>query len=180
MFNSVQGGYIGNVAGNPFGSDFVVPQQRRSVPGGPQMAPLKQPPARVFPPDQPGREGAIDVRSAMGVSGMNIGNEAVMAGPLTLNPYNSYVQSLSGNNEGQELQRRPEPIFSSGGGSSLPGRLNPYNSYVQSLTGNNEGQELQTRPEPVFSGPNRFNPLSRYMQSISTAKEAGFDRKTVS
>jgi hypothetical protein len=25
--NSVQGGYIGNVAGNPFGSDFLIPRQ---------------------------------------------------------------------------------------------------------------------------------------------------------
>ena len=82
MFNSVQGGYIGNIAGNPFGSDFVVPQQRKPVPGGPQMAPLKQPPARVFPPDQPGREGAIDVRLAMGMPGMNVGNMGGMSAAM--------------------------------------------------------------------------------------------------
>ena len=82
MFNSVQGGYIGNIAGNTFGSDFVVPQQRKPVPGGPQMAPLKQPPARVFPPDQPGREGAIDVRLAMGMPGMNVGNMGGMSAAM--------------------------------------------------------------------------------------------------
>jgi hypothetical protein len=79
MLNSFYGGFLGNIAGNPFGSDFVVPQQRRPVPGGPQMAPLKQPPARVFPPDQPGREGAIDVRLAMGMPGMNVGNMGGMS-----------------------------------------------------------------------------------------------------
>ena len=51
------------LAGNPFGSDFVIPQQRQQVPGaGPQLNPLQQTPAMVFPKDQPGREGAIDVR----------------------------------------------------------------------------------------------------------------------
>ena len=82
MLNSFYGGFLGNIAGNPFGSDFVVPQQRRPVPGGPQMAPLKQPPARVFPPDQPGREGAIDVRLAMGMPGMNIGNIGGMSAAM--------------------------------------------------------------------------------------------------
>ena len=82
MLNSFYGGFLGNIAGNPFGSDFVVPQQRRPVPGGPQMAPLKQPPARVFPPDQPGREGAIDVRLAMGMPGMNVGNMGGMSAAM--------------------------------------------------------------------------------------------------
>jgi len=92
------GGYLGNeagmratiptqgvVAGNPFGSDFVIPQQRRQSPtGGPQLNPLQQTPARVFPQDQPGREGAIDVqfRQATLMPGMvPMGNAGFFMGP---------------------------------------------------------------------------------------------------
>ena len=132
MFNSVQGGYIGNIAGNPFGSDFVVPQQRKPVPGGPQMSPLQQPPTRVFPPDQPGREGAINVRSAMGMPGMNIGN---MAGMSTgLDPFGRYQQQSNRNtqtagrenNEAQEPEEAQNPMLS--------GTLNPFNSYMRAMT----------------------------------------------
>ncbi len=50
----IQGGFIGNaagmLAGNPFGADFVIPQQRRQAPaGGPQLNPLQQTPVRLFP-----------------------------------------------------------------------------------------------------------------------------------
>lgn len=154
MFNSVQGGFIGNIAGNPFGSDFVVPQQRRPVPGGPQMAPLKQPPARVFPPDQPGREGAIDVRLAMGMPGMNIGNMAGMSG--TFNPSSRYLQQPNRNTQGVNTGRRQEP------------------DVVQEPE-----EEVEN---PLVSGT--LNPFSGYMRALAnmqnTAKEAGFDRKTVS
>jgi hypothetical protein len=95
MFNSFYGGFLGNIAGNPFGSDFVVPQQRRPVPGGPQMAPLKQPPARVFPPDQPGREGAIDVRLAMGMPGMNVGNMGGMSAAMDPHPLGQATRARS-------------------------------------------------------------------------------------
>lgn len=59
------------LAGNPFGADFVIPNQKTRPAGGPQLNPLQQPPARIFPKDQPGREGAIDVqfRQAMNVPG---------------------------------------------------------------------------------------------------------------
>lgn len=63
------GGYMGNegvnpglLAGNPFSSDFIIPQKRPQVPGGPQLSPLQQTPARIFPPEQPGREGSIPVQ----------------------------------------------------------------------------------------------------------------------
>lgn len=66
-------GMPGNLAGNPFSSDFVIPQQKRPATGGPQLNPLQQTPTRVFPKDQPGREGALDVifRQA---AGQGIGN----------------------------------------------------------------------------------------------------------
>lgn len=49
-------------AGNPFGADFVIPPQQRPQNPGPQLYPINQTPVRIFPKDQPGREGAIDVR----------------------------------------------------------------------------------------------------------------------
>lgn len=65
------------VAGNPFGSDFVIPQQRQQSPGGPQLNPLQQTPTRIFPKDQPGREGAIPVQFRQALRGLgNIGNMA--------------------------------------------------------------------------------------------------------
>lgn len=76
------GAYRNQIAGNPFSSDFVIPQQRQQVPGGPQMPPLQQSPTRIFPRNQKGREGAIDVRSAMGLSGMMpMGNAGFFMGP---------------------------------------------------------------------------------------------------
>lgn len=68
------------VAGNPFGADFVIPSQAPKQPGGPQLNPLQQPPARIFPKDQPGREGAIDIqfRQAMNFPGAP-GNMAAFA-----------------------------------------------------------------------------------------------------
>jgi hypothetical protein len=84
------GGFLGNtagmqMAGNPFGADFVIPQQRRQAPvGGPQLNPLQQAPARVFPKDQPGREGAIDIqfRQANLMPGMiPMGNAGFFMGP---------------------------------------------------------------------------------------------------
>ena len=74
----------GMVAGNPFGADFVIPQKGTTSPvGGPQLGPLPQSPARVFPKDQPGREGAIDVRFRQALGMPNIpgapGNPAGMA-----------------------------------------------------------------------------------------------------
>lgn len=78
-------GAIGNLAylaGNPFGSDFVVPQQKQKPPAGPQNFPLQQSPTRIFPPNSPGREGAIDIRLAMGMPGMMpMGNAGFFAGP---------------------------------------------------------------------------------------------------
>jgi hypothetical protein len=130
MFNSVQGGYIGNIAGNPFGSDFVVPQQRKPVPGGPQMSPLKQPPARVFPPDQPGREGAIDVRLAMGMPGMNIGNVGGMSAMMqpstgTLDSFSRYAQAMAGmQNPGNATQEQEEISIDPLAGSQGP--FNPF------------------------------------------------------
>jgi len=137
MFNSVQGGYIGNIAGNPFGSDFVVPQQRKPVPGGPQMAPLKQPPARVFPPDQPGREGAIDVRLAMGMPGMN-------------------------NEETTRRQEPSYPMFGPGSMGMIGGNVGNVGSMTSTLRGNPYGNSTQI------------------MSNTQQAKEAGFNRKTVS
>lgn len=76
------------VAGNPFGADFVVPGQRPNPGAGPQLNPLQQPPARVFPRNQPGREGAIDVqfRQAMNLPGAagnlgGIANQQFFYGP---------------------------------------------------------------------------------------------------
>jgi hypothetical protein len=85
----IQGGFIGNaagmLAGNPFGADFVIPQQRRQTPaGGPQLNPLQQTPVRLFPKDQPGREGAIDIqfRQANLLPGMfPMGNAGFYMGP---------------------------------------------------------------------------------------------------
>jgi hypothetical protein len=163
MFNSVQGGYIGNIAGNPFGSDFVVPQQRKPVPGGPQMAPLKQPPARVFPPDQPGREMAIDVRLAMGMPGMN--NEETtrrqepsypMFGPGSMGMIGANIE---------EATRRNEPSFPMIGPGSMGmigGNIGNVGSMTSTLRGNPYGNSTQI------------------MSNTQQAKEAGFNRKTVS
>lgn len=72
------------VAGNPFGSDFVIPSERKS-PGfdGPQLNPLQQTPTRVFPKDQPGREGSIPVQSwqAMLQGMAPMGNAGFYLGP---------------------------------------------------------------------------------------------------
>lgn len=67
------------ITGNPFGSDFVIPKQPQQQRPGPQLHPLQQAPVRVFPQDQPGREGAIDVRfrQAMNMPGAP-GNPAGM------------------------------------------------------------------------------------------------------
>jgi hypothetical protein len=184
MFNSnplrksVQAGYIGN-AGAP-DTTVAGTWTRDPFPQG-QQPEADQLWRRGMQDTEKGRQMQENIQKlrqtlpqAMDVPGMNIGNVATMSGPLTLNPYSSYAQSLIGNNKNQEFEGRPESLFSG------PNRLNPYNSYAQSLIGNNENQEFEGRPEPLFSGPNRFNPLSRYMQSIGIAKEAGFDRKTVS
>lgn len=83
-------------AGNPFGPDFVIPTQRKSTPGGgPQPVNLLQTPARVFPQDQPGREGAINVKSyqASLLPGMMpAGNAGFFYGPQ----YGQQQQSLIG------------------------------------------------------------------------------------
>ena len=72
-------------AGNPFGPGFVIPKQGTSTPGtGPQLFNLPQTPASVFPQDQPGREGAIDVRfrQAQLIPGMiPMGNAGFFYGP---------------------------------------------------------------------------------------------------
>jgi hypothetical protein len=154
MPNSFYGGFLGNVAGNPFGSDFVIPQQRQQVPGGPRMAPLQQPPTRVFPPDQPGRKGAIDVRSAMGTPGMNIGNVATMS--AASNPFagpgehfTRYAQALTNMQNKDKVDNVPQ-------------------------------QPAETE-EPLLSGT--VNPFGRYIQAMTNmqqTKQAGFNRKTVS
>jgi hypothetical protein len=163
MFNSVQGGYIGNIAGNPFGSDFVVPQQRKPVPGGPQMAPLKQPPARVFPPDQPGREGAIDVRLAMGMPGMN--NEETtrrqepsypMLGPGSMGMIGANIEEATRRNEPSF------PMFGPGSMGMIGGNIGNVGSMTSTLRGNPYGNSTQI------------------MSNTQQAKEAGFNRKTVS
>jgi hypothetical protein len=163
MFNSVQGGYIGNIAGNPFGSDFVVPQQRKPVPGGPQMAPLKQPPARVFPPDQPGREGAIDVRLAMGMPGMN--NEETtrrqepsypMFGPGSMGMIGANIEEATRRNEPSY------PMFGPGSMGMIGGNIGNVGSMTSTLRGNPYGNSTQI------------------MSNTQQAKEAGFNRKTVS
>jgi len=72
------------VAGNPFGSDFVIPSQRQNpADGGPQLTPLQQTPTRVFPPTAPGREGAIDVqfRQALMPGMFPMGNAGFFMGP---------------------------------------------------------------------------------------------------
>jgi hypothetical protein len=77
---SVPGAPGNLLSGNPFGSDFVIPNQRKQQSPGPQLNPLQQTPVRIFPPGQKGREGAIDVRSwqAMNMLGAP-GNAAGMA-----------------------------------------------------------------------------------------------------
>lgn len=65
----------GFIAGNPFGADFVIPQnQQRPAGGGPQLNPLLQTPTRLYPKDQPGREGAINIqfRQAQLMPGMQM------------------------------------------------------------------------------------------------------------
>jgi len=72
------------VAGNPFGSDFVIPSQPQVPnPGGPQLNPLQQTPTRVFPKDQPGREGAIPIQAwqAMMQGMAPMGNAGFYMGP---------------------------------------------------------------------------------------------------
>lgn len=82
-------------AGNPFGADFVIQQQRPRPTGGPQLNPLLQTPTRIFPKDQPGREGAIpvDFRQAQLMPGMPfIGNTAgLMAGQIPVGFQNKLV-----------------------------------------------------------------------------------------
>ena len=73
-----------NVAGNPFGSEFVIPSQHQTPrPGGPQLNPLQQTPTRVFPKDQPGREGAVPVQAwqAMMQGLAPMGNAGFYMGP---------------------------------------------------------------------------------------------------
>jgi hypothetical protein len=73
----------GDLTGNPFGSDFVIPSQRQApIPGGPQLNPLRQAPARVFPQDQPGREGAISVEAlqALMKNMPSVGNSGFYSG----------------------------------------------------------------------------------------------------
>ena len=163
MLNSFYGGFLGNIAGNPFGSDFVVPQQRRPVPGGPQMAPLKQPPARVFPPDQPGREGAIDVRLAMGMPGMN--NQETtrrqepsypMFGPGSMGMIGANIEKATRRNEPSF------PMFGPGSMGMIGGNVGNVGSMTSTLRGNPYGNSTQI------------------MSNTQQAKEAGFNRKTVS
>lgn len=68
MFPSIQGGYIGNsgalIAGLdlPFGGGQRYKQiQKENQPGAPRPAGLS--PTNIFPPNAPGREGAITVPS---------------------------------------------------------------------------------------------------------------------
>jgi hypothetical protein len=83
-------------SGNPFGPSFVIPTQKNNTPGGgPQPFNLPQTPVKVFPQDQPGREGAIDVkfRQASLLPGMMpMGNAGFFYGPQ----YGQQQQSLIG------------------------------------------------------------------------------------
>jgi|APGre2960657404_1045060.scaffolds.fasta_scaffold107004_2 hypothetical protein len=84
----VQGGYIGNTGGLmagldlPFGGGNQYKQmQMENRPGAPK--PTGTSPVRIFPPNAPGREGAIDVqfRQAL-MPGMNpMGNAGFYLGP---------------------------------------------------------------------------------------------------
>jgi hypothetical protein len=79
---SVPGAPGNLLSGNPFGSDFVIPKQRKQQSPGPQLNPLLQTPARIFLPHEPGRGGAIPV-NATSWQAMNMlgapGNAAGMA-----------------------------------------------------------------------------------------------------
>ena len=91
MFPSVQGGFVGNagalggmVAGIdlPFGGGQGYKKiQQENRPGG--FKPPGISPTRIFPPNAPGREGAIDVRFRQalmpGISPM--GNAGFFMGP---------------------------------------------------------------------------------------------------
>jgi hypothetical protein len=84
------GGFLGNVgatdnlmAGNPFGSNFVIDQNApKRPPGQGPQAPNMYMPTRPFKPGEPGREGAIDVqfRQAMMQGMMPMGNAGFYMG----------------------------------------------------------------------------------------------------
>ena len=79
------------MAGNPFGSDFVIPGKRPAPRVGPQLTPLPQTNTQIFPRNQPGREGAINVpfRQAFGGFPGEPGN--LMGLQLPLGFLNKYV-----------------------------------------------------------------------------------------
>jgi hypothetical protein len=72
----IQGGYIGNAGGLmagldlPFGGGNQYRQiQKENQPGAPK--PTGTSPTRVFPPNAPGREGAIDVQFRQALGGFS-------------------------------------------------------------------------------------------------------------
>jgi hypothetical protein len=77
-------GAPGNLmAGNPFGSSFVIDQNApKRPPGQGPQAPNMYMPTRPFRPGEPGREGAIDVqfRQAMMRGMMPMGNAGFYMG----------------------------------------------------------------------------------------------------
>lgn len=84
----VQGGFIGNAGGLvagldlPFGGGNQYRQiQRENQPGAPK--PTGTSPVRIFPPNAPGREGAIDVqfRQAFMPGIIPMGNAGFYMGP---------------------------------------------------------------------------------------------------
>jgi hypothetical protein len=83
-------GAPGNLmAGNPFGSNFVIDQNapRRPSGQGPQ-APNMYMPTRPFKPGEPGREGAIDVQFRQALGGFSpVGNIGGIAGQIPLGPH---------------------------------------------------------------------------------------------
>lgn len=137
-------GAPGNLmAGNPFGSDFVIPQQRKTNPaGGPQLNPLQQPPARIFPKDQPGREGAIDVQFRQAnflAPGMPfVGN---MGGMLAQNPYN-----FASADREAEQELINNVLYNERGGT----KFNP--------------QDLNVQPRPGYNLQPGYNPTSVPLQ----------------
>jgi hypothetical protein len=163
MFNSVQGGFIGNagapdttVAGTWTRDPFPQGQQpevkqlwRRGVDNTPTGQRIKN--LRDVMESNP---GAVFAPQAMGIPGMNIGNIGGMS--AALNPSSRYLQSTPSRTEGNKRnneRQAPEEI-----------------------------QEPEETQAPFMSGT--LNPFSGYMQAMmnmqNSAKEAGFDRKTVS